>query len=59
MRYKILTTRQFEKSLKQCAKRNFPIAKLQKVVSLLAENGTLPQEYRPHKLVGFSDNNMW
>lgn len=29
---------------------------LQKVVSLLAETGTLPAKYRPHKLSGNYDN---
>lgn len=59
MKYKILTTHQFEKSLKRCTKRNLPIAKLQKVLSILAEEGSLPMEYRPHKLVGFAGNNTW
>jgi len=32
------------------------MALLQKVVSLLAEAGTLPSKYRPHKLSGNYDN---
>lgn len=57
--YKIHTTHQFEKSLKRCAKRNLPIYKLEKVVALLAKDGTLPKQYKPHKLVGYVGNNTW
>lgn len=54
--YTIATTNQFEKELKLCKKRGCNMALLQKVVSLLAETGTLPAKYRPHKLSGDYDN---
>jgi mRNA interferase YafQ len=54
--YTLATTNQFEKELKLCKKRGFNMGLLQKVVSLLAETGTLPAKYRPHKLSGNYDN---
>ena len=59
MKYTVLTTRRFEKAFKLCKKRNYPMHLLQKVVNQLAETGSLPQEYRPHKLSGFKSNNTW
>ena len=50
MKYKLGTTKRFDKSLKLCRKRGYPIEKLQKAVSLLVENGSLPPEYKPHVL---------
>ena len=46
--YKLETTKRFDKALKLCRKRGYPIEKLQKAISLLVENGTLPSEYKPH-----------
>ena len=48
--YKLGTTKRFDKALKLCRKRGYPIEKLQKAISLLVENGTLPSEYKPHIL---------
>ena len=50
--YKLGTTKRFDKALKLCRKRGYPIEKLQKAISLLVENGTLPSEYKPHILHG-------
>ena len=50
--YKIKTTREFEKNVKRCFKRGLPIEELRKVISLLVCDGSLPMEYRPHKLTG-------
>ncbi len=50
--YKLGTTRRFDKALKLCQKRGYPIWKLQKAISLLVENGNLPSEYKPHLLHG-------
>ena len=33
--------------------------RLLEVVRMLAESGTLPQQYRPHKLSGYSGGNTW
>ena len=52
MKYKLGTTKRFDKALKLCRKRGYPIEKLQKAVSLLVENGSLPPEYKPHVLHG-------
>ena len=37
--YKLGTTKRFDKALKLCRKRGYPIEKLQKAISLLVENG--------------------
>ena len=50
--YKLGTTKRFDKALKLCRKRGYPIEKLQKAINLLVENGTLPSEYKPHILHG-------
>lgn len=50
--YKLGTTKRFDKALKLCRKPGYPIEKLQKAISLLLENGTLPSEYKPHILHG-------
>ncbi len=55
MRYTLKTSRQFEKSLKRCIKRGFPIEKLKEVLELLVEDGSLPSCYKPHKLHGNRD----
>ena len=52
MAYKITTTNQFEKDLKRCIKRGYPMDKFRIVVQLLEQNGCLPDTYRPHKLTG-------
>lgn len=52
MKYVIETTRKFDKSLKRCIKRGLNIEKFKEVVSILASSGTLPSQYRPHKLSG-------
>ncbi len=52
MAYSIDYTGRFKKDYKKCIKRGFPIPKLEEAVRILAETGTLPPEYRPHKLVG-------
>lgn len=50
--YKVITTNKFEKSLKRCVKRGLDIGKLNTVLKELSDTGTLPSEYRPHKLSG-------
>lgn len=40
--YKIAFSNKFKKDYKLCVKRGFDIAKLEKVISLLAKNGKLP-----------------
>lgn len=50
--YKITTTNKFEKQVKICIKRGYDISLLKNVMQLLAETGTLPAQYKPHKLSG-------
>ncbi len=56
--YKIKTTNKFEKEVKICIKRGLNISLLHTVMQLLAANGTLPQQYKPHKLSG-KYSNCW
>lgn len=52
MKYIVKTTKRFEKDVKRCIKRRYPMEKLKEVIGLLENNGTLPPKYRPHKLSG-------
>jgi mRNA interferase YafQ len=54
--YTIVTTNRFEKELKLCKKRGYDLTLLEEVISILAETGTLPSKYKPHKLSGKYDN---
>ena len=42
MAYKISTTHQFEKDLKRCIKRGYPMDEFRTVVQLLERDGQLP-----------------
>lgn len=50
--YSIDYSNRFKKDVKRCAKRGLNMEALHRVVSLLAETGTLPPEYKSHKLSG-------
>ena len=50
--YSVEYTKRFERDVKRCTKRGLNIAKLQAAANILAETGTLPIQYRPHKLTG-------
>lgn len=52
MSYSIDYAGSFKKDYKRLKKRGMPIEKLKKAIQTLAEKGSLPPEYRPHKLVG-------
>jgi len=52
MKYEIIATTRFRKSLKKMLKRGKDINKLDHVVRLLAMGETLPPQYRDHALVG-------
>lgn len=49
-RYVVDVTNEFKRDLKRCKKRGFPMEELRKVVNILSETGSVPPEYRPHKL---------
>lgn len=52
MSYRLSYSNKFKKSLKKCYKRGLDVEKLRTVVEILVETGTLPLQYRPHKLTG-------
>lgn len=52
MAYKLNVTTRFRKNAKLCLKRGLPMEKLWAVVGILVENGSLPEQYRPHLLTG-------
>lgn len=57
MPYTIKTTKRFEKNLKRCQRRGYPMEEFRKVITLLSTDGKLPQIYKPHKLKGkWKDN---
>ena len=49
--YSINYSNRFNKDLKRCKKRGLDIQLIKDAVALLAKTGTLPAQYRPHKLV--------
>lgn len=52
MKYAIKPSKRFEKDLKRCEKRGYDMRLIKEVITLLAETGSLPATYRPHKLSG-------
>lgn len=54
--YKLILTKKFRKDVKRCEKRGFPLQELRKVLLLLQQAGTVPAQYRPHKLSGNYEN---
>lgn len=53
--YTVSRTNEFKKSLKRCLKRGLDIGRLEEVIRLLAETGSLSQKYKPHKLTSKFD----
>ena len=52
MKYEILQTTRFKKSLKKMLKRGKDRTKLRTVVAMLARGETLPVKYKDHALIG-------
>ncbi|MCF0191868.1 MAG: type II toxin-antitoxin system YafQ family toxin [Prevotella sp.] len=52
MRYFVETSKHFDKAFKKCIKRGLDINAFREVIAILADTGTLPSRYRPHKLSG-------
>lgn len=50
--YTVSYTGQFKRSLKRCVKRGLDIKIFTATLDLLQSTGTLPPQYRPHKLTG-------
>lgn len=51
-KYTIAVTKRFKKNVELCKRRGLPMEKLSKALDVLIDNGTLPPEYRPHRLSG-------
>ena len=45
-------TNKFKKDYKLCMTRGFDISLIDRAIQLLSETGTLPPEYKNHKLTG-------
>jgi len=52
MKYEIIYTKKFAKSLKNLRKRGLPLEKLLRIIDILQDCGAIPDIYRPHKLHG-------
>lgn len=52
MKYEIIASSRFKKDLKRCQKRGLDMKLIYEAMSILSNTGTLPPEYRPHKLKG-------
>lgn len=50
--YKITVTQRFIKDSNLCKRRGLNMNLLREAMQLLAETGTLPTQYHPHKLKG-------
>ena len=59
MKYTIRYSGQFKRSYKLCKKRGYDMSKLEAVIRLLAENGSLPPQYKPHILSGRGLAGYW
>lgn len=45
--------------MRLCQRRGLNMTKLRDALAILKQEGTLPRQYRPHKLSGFVGNNVW
>ncbi len=52
MEYEIFITSRFKKDYKRCMKRGLNMQHIQEAMQLLKKNGSLPEQYHPHKLTG-------
>ena len=52
MKYTVKYSSLFKKSFKKCIKRGFDANACREVINILANDGCLPQKYKPHKLKG-------
>ena len=59
MTYTLHYSGQFKRSYKLCKKRGYDMSKLETVLRLLAESGTLPSTYKPHILSGRNWAGCW
>ena len=59
MKYHITTTKRFDKAFLKCVSRGLDISKLRNAMSLLENEGKLPDTYHPLKLKGYKGKNVW
>ena len=52
MKYTVKISNQFKKDFRRCIKRGLNMQHITDVMDLLADTGTLPAQYRPHRLSG-------
>ncbi len=52
MSYTIRVTKRFVKDAQLCKRRGYNMLLLREAMRLLAQTGSLPAQYRPHKLTG-------
>ena len=50
--YTLRTTREFDASLRRCIRQGRDIEIFRETANILAEEGCLPPEYKPHMLTG-------
>lgn len=50
--YSVIYTGQFKRSLKRCVKRGLNLKVFTDTLDILQQTGTLPSEYKAHKLSG-------
>lgn len=50
--YSLIKTGQFKKDYKKCLKRKYDEEKIIVVFRHLSETGSVPENYKPHKLIG-------
>jgi len=52
MEYSVIISNQFKKDFRRCIKRGLNMKLITDAMDILKATGTLPKEYRPHKLDG-------
>ena len=52
MKYTVRFSTRFRKQIKLCQKRGLMMNLISEAIEILAAEGTLPQQYRPHRLTG-------
>ena len=57
--YRLDYTGKFRKDLKLCQKRGYNIDAIRTVIQYLENDGQVPQDYKPHKLVGKDYIGLW
>ena len=57
--YELKPTGQFKKDLRLCQRRGCNMETIAEVLDLLRQNGQVPEDYLPHKLVGRNFKGLW